>query len=233
MSPARLVVLAERAEVVVVAKPSGLLVHNSRFAGARERTLTDAVREQLGDDLHPVHRLDRQTSGCLLFARGGDATSRWQDALAAEEARKRYVALVRGHLSAPICVDHALRDVERKNRDAPARAARTHLAPIASSTVDRCGLVEARPVTGRTHQVRRHLKHVSHPVIGDANYGKGALNRAYRERYGLARMALHCASLRVRVDDLLLDVRAPFPEDLDEPLRALFPGDVVDAAARG
>jgi tRNA pseudouridine65 synthase len=208
-------ILARLETVVVVDKPAGLLVHNSKFAGPPERTLVDVVREELGDGWSPVHRLDRQTSGCLLLAR--EDVAGWQRALAA--GRKRYLALVRGHLREATTVDHAFKDPEGARREAI-----TDVAPVARSTVERCSLIEARPRTGRTHQVRRHLKHLSHPVLGDANYGKGKLNRDYRARFGLARLALHCASLEVENEDgVRLVARAPLPADLREPLALLFP----------
>jgi tRNA pseudouridine65 synthase len=216
--------------VLVVNKTSGQLVHNSSWAGRRERTLTGDVRAAFGDDYNPVHRLDRQASGCVLFARGRDATRGWQDALADDAAEKRYLALVRGRLSHAVLVDHPLKDADKEGADALRREARTHVRPLASSDVERCCLVEARPLTGRTHQVRRHLKHLSHPILGDANYGKGPLNRDYRARFGLARLALHCARLvLVDVHGTRVEAEAPLPADLLAPLERLFPEQSLQA----
>jgi tRNA pseudouridine65 synthase len=228
------VVLQELGDVVVVHKPPGVLVHNSRWAGGREATLVEAVRQTLGDDLRPVHRLDRQTSGCVLFARGPDATHRWQEALARDGAHKRYLALVRGHVREQHDIDHALRDADAQRGDETRKPARTLVTPRACSTVERCSLVDAMPRTGRTHQVRRHLKHISHPVLGDANYGKGALNRDFRARYGLHRLALHCAELLV-TDDRgdVVEANAPLPDDLLAVVRQLFDDLDTESAAGG
>lgn len=216
------------ATCVVVAKPAGMLVHNAAFAGPRERTCTDIARESFDATLAPVHRLDRGTSGVLVFARGPDAARAWQGAL--ESAEKRYVALVRGVVREAALVDHAFADEEGVRREA-----RTAVAPLASRDDPRCSLVMARPFTGRTHQVRRHLKHLAHPVIGDANYGKGALNRDYAARYGLTRLALHALSLRVThpATGEAVTFAAALPDDLAGPLTAIFGADALrDALAR-
>jgi tRNA pseudouridine65 synthase len=214
---------------VVCAKPSGLLVHNTAWAGPRETTALDLARAAHGDDLAPVHRLDRGTSGVLLFARGGDHARAWQEALARDDADKRYLALVRGALREPTTVDHAFADEDGARRDAV-----TELEPVCAWTSPRCGMVLARPRTGRTHQVRRHLKHLSLPVIGDANYGKGALNRDFAARFGLARLALHAWTLTLThpVTGTRVTWCAPLPDDLAHPLaRIATAGDTSPASA--
>jgi len=133
--------------------------------------------------------------------------------------------LDRGTSGALVDVDHALRDDEAP--DAPARPARSRLVPVRRSDVERCSLVAVELLSGRRHQARRHCKHASHPIIGDASYGKGPLNRSYRERFGLARLALHCARLALPAAGV--DVMAPLPADLRAPLALLFPGIDVDA----
>lgn len=220
-----LTALYEDASCVVVAKPSGLLVHNAAFAGPRELTCTELARAVHGEALVPVHRLDRGTSGALLFARGPDAARRWQVAL--EGAEKRYVALVRGAPREETLVDHAFADESGVRREA-----RTLVSPLLACADPRCALVLARPFTGRTHQVRRHLKHLSHPVIGDANYGKGALNREYAARYSLKRLALHALRLALTHPDTGARVAfdAPLPDDLRAPLGAIFREDALQGA---
>jgi tRNA pseudouridine65 synthase len=203
------------ASCVVCAKPSGALVHNTSWAGPRETTALDLARAAFGDDLVPVHRLDRGTSGVLLFARGGDHARAWQEALGRDDADKRYLALVRGALAAPARVDHAFADEDGVRRDAV-----TDLEPVCAWPSPRCGVVLARPRTGRTHQVRRHLKHLSLPVIGDANYGKGAINRDFAARFGLARLALHAWALTLThpLTGERVTWCAPLPDDLAGPM---------------
>ncbi len=201
---------------LVIDKPSGWLVHNSSFTRTRERTVLTVVREALGEGWSPVHRLDRGTSGVLLLAHGADALRAWQAALAGAE--KFYLALVRGELRAPVAIDHALTD-----DDGVARDARSRVEPVWTQPDPRCSLVRVQVFTGRTHQVRRHCHHISHHVLGDANYGKGALNREYRARYGLARLALHAERLTIEhpATRETLTLAAPMPADLAGPIAAI------------
>lgn len=201
---------------LVIDKPSGWLVHNSSFTRTRERTVLTVVRESLGEGWSPVHRLDRGTSGVLLLARGADALRAWQASLAGAE--KFYLALVRGELRAPVDIDHALADDDGVSRDA-----RSRVEPVWTQPEPRCSLVRVQVFTGRTHQVRRHCHHISHHVLGDANYGKGPLNREYRARYGLARLALHAERLTIEHPETRerLTLVAPMPDDLAGPIAAI------------
>lgn len=215
-----LTVLFEGESCLVIDKPAWLLVHSSAFAGPKERTVMDLVREQLGEGLAPVHRLDRQTSGALVLARDSAAARAWQEALSSRDSDKRYLALVRGCVKAPIDVDHALKDEDGTPRDAQSR-----IEPLCAREGEaRSSLVEVRIFTGRMHQVRRHCKHANHPVLGDSNYGKQPLNRWYRANFALERMALHARSITlVRADTgERIDVRAPLPADLASVCERLY-----------
>jgi tRNA pseudouridine65 synthase len=212
-------VLWAGADIVVVHKPSGWLVHNSAFAGPREDTVVAAARRVIDPGLVPVHRLDRGTSGVLFLARHGAAARAAHEALCAPSSTKRYLALVRGHISATVVVDHALDDDDVAG--SPRLPARSVIVPVFSSPVERVSLVTIDLHSGRRHQARRHCKHASHPILGDATHGKGAWNRAMRDRFGLGRLALHCA--RVCLPALAIDVVAHLPKDLLHPMDALFP----------
>lgn len=208
-------ILLEAPRFVAVAKPSGLLVH--RGWGDDAVTALELVRDRVGRWVYPVHRLDRATSGVLLFALDPEAARALHERFEAGEVRKRYLALVRGVPPEQGVIDHAIPRREGGPR-VPAVTAFTRL-----HAGDHLALVEARPRTGRLHQVRRHLKHISHPVIGDANYGKGALNRLYRAEVGLARLALHAAEIEL-IDPWTgapVRVAAPLPEDLRRPLERI------------
>jgi tRNA pseudouridine65 synthase len=232
MSDLAILVLWSDETVLVVSKPSGLLTHNSAWAGPREESLRQLLLRQEGGALHPVQRLDRGASGLVVFARSPEATRAWQEALADENAVKLYLALVRGQLAESVTVDHPIRDARAGGSELAARPAQSEVRPLASSEVDRCSLVELRLRQGRRHQARRHLKHISHPVIGDSTWGKGEVNRRYGERYGLSRLALHCACLLVRhpMTGEALTLRAPIPSDLVAPLALLFPAEVLEEA---
>ena len=202
-----------------VDKPSGMLVH--RGWGRDAVVLLDVLARMHRGALHPLHRLDRQTSGVVLIAldekTARDMSARFEQGT----IEKRYLALVRGQPPAEGCVDQPL----PRREDGPRVPAESRFRTLVTAAVEprTVSLVEVRPLTGRPHQVRRHMKHLGHPLIGDANYGKGPLNRAFRERYGLSRLALHASSLAFFHPALghRVEVHAPLPEDLVTPLRRI------------
>jgi tRNA pseudouridine65 synthase len=208
-------------DLVAVDKPSGVVVHRGK-SGDDDTVLARCRAAALGR-LLPVHRLDRGTSGVLLLARTPEAARALGAIFAAGRADKSYVALVRGHPPPETVVDQPVPADEGRPR-IPARTGVIFLegTEITGSPLreKRYALVEARPETGRFHQVRRHLKHLGHPVIGDSTYGRADHNRFLRERFGLGRLALHASRLVVPSlhggDPLVLS--APLPEDLAAPL---------------
>lgn len=204
--------------LAAVLKPAGELVHPGWARG--EPTSMARLRDHLGERVHPVHRLDRATSGVLLFARTSDVARRLGEAWQAGSVRKRYVALVRGVPAERGQIDHPVRRDESGDERVEAL---TRFERIAISPVARCSLVAAEPVTGRLHQIRRHFKHASHPLVGDVRYGKGDVNRAFRADWGVHRLALHAAALHLLhpVSGTAMSIEAPLPADLAGPLRAL------------
>jgi len=205
------------AAVVVANKPSGLLVHRG-WADDDDVALF-RVRDVLGGHVHPVHRLDRGTSGTLLFARTREAAATLGRALEAGRVKKRYLALVRGTPPDEGVIDHAIPKSEGGERV----AAVTRFRRLARSRLDRCSLVLALPETGRLHQIRRHLHHISHPIVGDVNHGSGETNRHYRALYGLHRLALHARSIEFDhpTTGERIIASAPVPDDLARALEAL------------
>lgn len=207
------------AHLVVANKPSGLLVH--RGWADDDDVAMFRVRDALGGEhVHPVHRLDRGTSGALLLARTKDAARTLARAFEDGAIEKRYLALVRGAPPAHGLIDHPI----PKSEDSSVRVrAVTRFRTLARSPVDRCALVEAMPETGRLHQVRRHLRHIDHPLVGDVNYGSGVINRHYRATYDLHRLALHASSIAFAhpVTGARVAVSAPLPHDLAGAFAAL------------
>lgn len=208
--------------IAVFAKPSGLLVH--RGYGDDDIVAVELARAAIGARVHPVHRLDRATSGALLFALDPASAASLGHAFASGLVDKIYLALVRGVAPASIVVDHPV----PKSEGGPRVPAVTEIRLRHAG--DRWSLVEARPRTGRFHQIRRHLKHISHPIVGDVNYGKGDVNRLFRER-GIARLALHAAAIRFAhpATGEALTVLAPLPPDLARPFVDLgVPSEAVE-----
>lgn len=191
--------------LLAVNKPAGLLVHRSGLDAHETDTVLDRLRGDWGA-LSPAHRLDKGTSGVLLLARHAAAARALGQAFEAGVCRKRYLALVRGWPADEWRVDHPLaRDPERPSQGQPLLPACTGgrtlaraewpLTTRAGFAGTRVALVEAWPETGRRHQIRRHLKHLGHPLIGDSTHGKGPLNRALAEWLGVQRLWLHALSL--------------------------------------
>lgn len=201
-------ILYEDDALVVINKPAGTLVH--RGWGDDDEPLLQRLRDQLGQRLHPIHRLDRATSGALLFGKSSAVARHLSDQFAARTVIKRYIALCRGHDPALQVVDHPLAPEKGEER----RPAVTHFRLLGHH--GRYGLYEATPLTGRVHQIRRHLKHASHPIIGDVRYGKGEHNRIFRDHYAFGRLALHCFRLE------LVHPKTGAPLVIDAPLSVEF-----------
>jgi tRNA pseudouridine65 synthase len=213
--PITLEILHRDEHLVAVNKPSGMIVH--RGAANDEVVAMKVVRDMLGQWVYPVHRLDRGTSGVLVLALSSVVAGLANRLFEAREVDKRYLALVRGIPPEIGVIDHPIPNKE----DGPRVEARTDYRVLGA--FERFALVEARPWTGRMHQIRRHFKHISHPLVGDVRYGKGDINRDFRARFGLHRLALHAASLRMAhpAGEGTLEAVAPLPPDLAEPLAAM------------
>ncbi len=212
---ARLAALFQDDDLLVVDKPSGLAVHRG-WARDGEVVMTLA-RALAGRHVFPVHRLDRGTSGVLVLALAAGAARALGEAFEAGRVRKRYLALVRGIPPPEGVVDHPI----PRSPGGPRVPAVTRFRRLA--TYERYAWLEVVPETGRLHQIRRHLKHISHPVIGDVRYGKGEHNRLFRTRFGLHRLALHAAEMALDhpVSGVPLRWLAPLPGDLAAPLAAM------------
>jgi tRNA pseudouridine65 synthase len=218
--------------VLVLNKPSGMVVH--RGWASDRITLLSVARDIAGQWVYPAHRLDRGTSGVTLFALSPAVARALQESLQAESTTKRYLALVRGNVQGSHVIDHAI----AKEKHKPKVPAVTEVSCVAryrvtcesNGTSRIYSLVEARPRTGRPHQIRRHLKHLGHPIIGDVRYGKGEHNRLFRRQFGLHRMALHAQSLKLlhptTGDELQLE--APLPTELQRLIEVLVPADCAN-----
>ena len=208
----------------VVDKPSGMIVH--RGWANDECDLLRVTRDALGRYVYPLHRLDRGASGAVLFALNEDAARTLNRSFADRSMAKRYLALTRGHPPEHGLIDHPIPRAPGEER-VPAQ---TEFVRI--GTFERYALVVALPKTGRLHQIRRHLKHISCPLIGDVRYGKGEHNRLFREQYSLGRLALHAAALRFvhPATGQQVTVRAPLQGSFAACLAQLSLQDAANAA---
>jgi len=199
--------------LVAVNKPSGLLVHRSPIDRHETRFALQLVRDQVGQRVYPVHRLDKPTSGVLLFALSPDTARLLSEQFAANSVSKDYLAVVRGWCPREGVIDHAIRDKPDKLADRPrqvappAREAQTAYHRLATVELpyavdrypqSRYSLVALQPRQGRTHQLRRHMKHLGYPMIGDAKHGKGVHNRFFQSQFGCGRLLLTCTAMTLQ-----------------------------------
>ena len=193
--------------LVVIDKPARLLVHRSALDAHETRSAADLLRSQLGAPVWLLHRLDKATSGVLAFARSAEVATLLGDAFASGHVHKRYLALVRGWPPADGEIDHALaRDPELPSAGQPRLDALTRFRRLACfewpfpdgrHASSRYALMEVEPLSGRRHQIRRHFKHIAHPLVGDTTHGKGAHNRAVAAWLGTSRLWLHATRLEL------------------------------------
>jgi tRNA pseudouridine65 synthase len=193
--------------LVAIDKPPGLLVHRTQLAAGEDEAALQLLRDQLGRPVWPVHRLDRGTSGVLLFALSASAASLLGAMFEQGQMDKHYLALVRGWPAADDgLIDHALaRDPELPSAGQPMLEAQTRWRvvqriewPVTTDprfATTRVALLNVEPQQGRRHQIRRHLKHIAHPILGDATHGKGPLNRSVAAFLGMQRLWLHAHRL--------------------------------------
>ena len=232
LEAAPLPVLFQDEHLVVVHKPAGWLVHRTGLDAGETRFVLQTLRDQLGRHVYPVHRLDKGTSGVLIMALSSDMARALSQTFECHAVDKQYVAMVRGWAPDHVDVDHALRPDDAPP-DAPAQSAQTRFQRLAtlelSIPVDRypstrASLVLAQPKTGRRHQIRRHLKHISHPIIGDATHGKGVQNRWWAGHLGLQRLWLHALSLSLAhpATGQALVFSSPFSADYNQDWQALL-----------
>jgi tRNA pseudouridine65 synthase len=222
--------------LAVVNKPAGLMAHASPMARGEDDFLVDRLREQFAAPVHLIHRLDRATSGCLLIAFDRDTAAALGRVFMSREVRKDYLAICRGWPEENLLVDYPLDGGPGKPEKKPAiteftRLATTEIAmPSAQHPTSRYALLRCSPQTGRYRQIRRHLKHLSHHLIGDSSHGDGRHNRSFR-MVGVHRMLLHAWRLEFAhpVDGRKLETIAPWDAEWAKAMRFLgWDDDVVE-----
>ena len=224
-------ILYQDEHLVAVHKPSGLLVHRSALARGETQFLLQQLRDQLGQRVYPVHRLDRPTSGVIVFALSSNVAALLSEKFSERQVEKRYLAVVRGKVPEQARLDYPLREEDgtRPKAEMPAMPAMTDIRRLDSVELPvqvdryptaRYSLVEARPLTGRRHQIRRHLSRRGYPIIGDAKHGKSIHNRFFADKLGAPRLLL--AATYLAFDHPILATRIAISCALDEAMTTLF-----------
>ncbi len=196
--------------LVAVNKPAGMLVHRSWLDKHETQFVMQTLRDQISQYVFPLHRLDRPTSGVLIFALSSEAASEMMPMFAEHKMQKTYHAVVRGWIEEGATLDYPLKEELDKiankfsNNDKEAKDAITFYEPLGKVEIPiptgrfsttRYGLVEMQPKTGRKHQLRRHMAHLRHPIVGDTSHGDGKHNRLFRDRFDCHRLLLHASKL--------------------------------------
>jgi tRNA pseudouridine65 synthase len=204
--PIHLEILYQDEYLVAINKPSGLLVHKSPIDRHETEFALQMVRDQIGQYVYPIHRLDKPTSGVLLFALSAEILKTMSLLFRSHEVSKEYIAIVRGYTQEEDLIDYPLKQMldtkEQKKLGITkeAQEAQTHYECLATVElpyavsrypVARYSLVKLLPKTGRKHQLRRHMKHIFHPIVGDTKHGRGEHNTLFREKFECHRLLLH------------------------------------------
>jgi tRNA pseudouridine65 synthase len=185
--------------LIAINKPHGLLVHRSAIAADASEFALQLLRDQIGMKVNPVHRIDRKTGGILLFAFNKEVEIAMQKAFMENRVSKKYLAIVRGHTPDAEDIDYPLRKENGALQDAftsytTLKRAELDIA-FGKHPTSRYSLVEAVPTTGRMHQLRKHLSHIFHPIIGDRTHGCNKQNKLFLEQWEMTTMLLHASQL--------------------------------------
>lgn len=185
--------------LIAINKPHGLLVHKSGYASNANEFAVQFLRDQIGQKVYPCHRLDRKTSGVLLFALNRDTNSKIQQRFTENKVNKKYVAIVRGFTEDAGVIDYPLTNDKGKTQDAITKYKTIQQAeidiPSGKYNTSRFSLVEIYPQAGRYHQIRKHFAHIMHPIIGDRPHGCNKQNKLFKEKFNMITMMLHASEV--------------------------------------
>lgn len=192
-------ILYQDEHLIAINKPNGLLVHRSTIANDASEFALQLLRDQVGVRVNPAHRLDRATGGALLFAFDKETEIAMQLQFANNKVGKTYLAIVRGYAPDTEDINYPLKKENGSLQEAftsYTTLMRAELSvPFGKHATSRYSLIEVKPSTGRMHQIRKHMSHVNHPIIGDTTHGCNKQNKLFRERWEMTTLMLHASKL--------------------------------------
>ena len=197
-------VIFQNDNYVAINKPHGLLVHKTKMAKDAREFALQMIRDQINCSVYPIHRLDRKTSGVLVFAKNSAANQLGQRLFREQKVDKTYVALVRGFIEKPGRIDYSLKHNQKlQEAITDYKPLKYFEIPLAHNGHDssRYTLVELRPYHGRFHQLRKHMAHIFHPIIGDRPHGCNKQNRLWKDQFNMTTMLLHAESIQIPFDE--------------------------------
>lgn len=212
---------------IAINKPCGILVHRTPISEDKVFVL-QLLRDQIGQRIYPIHRLDRATSGVLIFGKDKEAAGRLSEQMRDKDLKKIYLAIIRGFVPEQSTIDYAI----KTGRGGEKQEAITHFQRLNQVEINqavgpyataRYSYVEIRPETGRRHQIRRHFSHLRHPVIGDKKHGDVKHNKFFANELGISRLLLHARSLGFEhpYDKTKLQIEAPLNDAFEKALTFL------------
>jgi len=225
-------ILYQDENLIAINKPSGLLVHKSLIDRRETRFAVQILRDQINQYVYPLHRLDKPTSGVLLFALNKEMAKSMSNIIQARETQKEYVAIVRGIVNEKEIIDYALKEVldkmtdSKANKDKEAQEAITEYErldtielpfKVGKHETSRYSLVKLNPKTGRKHQLRRHMKHIFHPIVGDTTHGDLRHTKFFRNQFNSQRLLLHASKLSFihPISNKMIIINAGFDETFE------------------
>lgn len=220
-------ILHQDEHLVAINKPHGLLVHRSKIATNTDVYVLQILRDQIGQKVYPVHRLDRKTSGVLLFALSPQMNSLLQKQFEENTVHKTYHAIVRGFTIDEQTIDYDLTNDAGKIQKAVTRfktLKKTELEiPFGKHKTSRYSLIELKPETGRFHQLRKHMAHIFHPIIGDRPHGCNKQNKLFKEKWNMTTMMLHANSLKFShpITNVTIDIKALYQPEFQRTMSFL------------
>jgi len=209
-------ILHQDEHLIAISKPHGLAVHASKMHRFDDFFALQVLRDQIGQKVYPAHRLDKKTSGVLLFGLEKEMDSKLQMLFAANEVKKTYHAILRGFVKEDGVVDYILTNNQAKEQEAISayRVLENFEIdlPFGAHPTSRYCLAELKPETGRYHQLRKHMSHIQHPIIGDRPHGCNKQNKLWKERFNNDCMLLHAQRIQFvhPITNEELDITAPY-----------------------
>ncbi|MCF6360103.1 MAG: pseudouridine synthase [Cyclobacteriaceae bacterium] len=210
--------------LVAINKSHGLLVHRTKIANDADVFALQLLRDKINQKVYPAHRIDRKTSGVLLFVKSKEALSELREAFNSRTIIKKYVAIVRGHLDKVGIIDYALTENDKTQEAVTKYQVLQEFElplPTGKFNTSRYSLIELHPQTGRFHQLRKHMAHIFHPIIGDRPHGCNKQNRLWKERFGMTTMLLHAKQLRFDFRGSTINIEADLSPQFRKALLVL------------
>ncbi|WP_235299046.1 pseudouridine synthase [Portibacter marinus] len=221
----RLEVIYEDEHMLAINKPHGLLVHKTKIAKDAKQFALQLLRDQVGYKVFPAHRLDRKTSGVLVFSKNKMMDSMIQQQFMNHKVEKTYLAIVRGWLDDTGEIDHPIGEALKKKEAITKYQLKERFeidVPLGKHETSRYSLLEIRPLTGRFHQIRKHMAHIFHPIIGDRPHGCSKQNRMWKNLFAMEKMMLHASELKINLpESATIEIKAPLSNDFNRVLEIL------------